>query len=416
MTSDISPTHGACVGGISDFSFIGKLDFRRASDPDFCIDEDLPLENLSEYRSLIRNLHPSFLDLSLQLYDDYSKNGNYFIELVHTEVNGVIDSKIYYHPVVNIHYSYTKLGKPQYVYISPYWTDKYLRENPPKEVAVYPNYSKRGNVLRTMIHCKEGNYRWYGRPDWSSAYMAIYREWQNNDHICKATYRHFMGEVLISEENEIKGSFTDDAKINREAEKSITMESDDPQTILFKSRPHGTLPPFIHEFTIKTDESWFNWSAEDARKQIYQANRWSERLLGQSVATGFSGDAFKSELEIKDITILEKVRERITKGINLAIRATQIVHQKNFEIELYFKSAMSKFKSESDFKTLVESYGIGVRAGTITPVKQDEIKFRNMFGIDPCDDCVNERWANNGGYETPITLKGMEEKIENDNT
>ena len=65
-------------------------------------------------------------------------------------------------------------------------------------------------------------------------------------------------------------------------------------------------------------------------------------------------------------------------------------------------------------KALLDAYGVGVRAGVITPCLDDENAFRKMLGLDPAPPIVAEAWEEQGGVRTPVTLQktGMIEETE----
>jgi len=60
-----------------------------------------------------------------------------------------------------------------------------------------------------------------------------------------------------------------------------------------------------------------------------------------------------------------------------------------------------------------EAYGIAVRAGVITPNRDDEAHFRNMFGLPKLNNEVDASWDDSDGVRAPITLaKGVQEVAE----
>ena len=73
-------------------------------------------------------------------------------------------------------------------------------------------------------------------------------------------------------------------------------------------------------------------------------------------------------------------------------------------------------KSDLDFATLkakFDSYGVAVRAGSITPQKSDEDAFRAEAGLPEMSDSVTDAWVQDGGYRRPITLRsGSESKAD----
>lgn len=71
--------------------------------------------------------------------------------------------------------------------------------------------------------------------------------------------------------------------------------------------------------------------------------------------------------------------------------------------------------TEKDFQTLkakFDAYGVGVRAGVITPQPQDEEDFRMASNLPEMSGQVREGWEEEGGTRRPITLvaKGLEDE------
>ena len=54
--------------------------------------------------------------------------------------------------------------------------------------------------------------------------------------------------------------------------------------------------------------------------------------------------------------------------------------------------------------SLIETYGIGVRAGMITPQVEDEEYFRNVLEIPAMSGATKSNWAKTNGVKSPITL------------
>jgi len=55
-------------------------------------------------------------------------------------------------------------------------------------------------------------------------------------------------------------------------------------------------------------------------------------------------------------------------------------------------------------KSMLDAYGVGVRAGVLTPNIDDEIAIRAQFGLPPVNDAVRAAWSESGGVRFPITL------------
>ena len=59
-------------------------------------------------------------------------------------------------------------------------------------------------------------------------------------------------------------------------------------------------------------------------------------------------------------------------------------------------------------RDLLDSYGIAVRAGVITPCLEDENEFRSRMGLKPAPPHVIDAWTRSRGIRTPLTLKASE--------
>lgn len=55
-------------------------------------------------------------------------------------------------------------------------------------------------------------------------------------------------------------------------------------------------------------------------------------------------------------------------------------------------------------KRVLDAYGVGVRAGTITPTDKDEEYFRGLAQFPEMSDAVIAAWKEDGGFRRPITL------------
>lgn len=56
-------------------------------------------------------------------------------------------------------------------------------------------------------------------------------------------------------------------------------------------------------------------------------------------------------------------------------------------------------------RELIEAYGVGVRAGVITPCLEDENEFRKWLGLQAAPAAVVSDWGKTDGVRKPITLQ-----------
>ena len=78
--------------------------------------------------------------------------------------------------------------------------------------------------------------------------------------------------------------------------------------------------------------------------------------------------------------------------------------------EVEHKKAVLQFET---LKAKFDSYGVGVRAGSITPQADDETSFREEAGLPSASPEVKKAWLDDGGYRRPITLQSGAEAQSN---
>lgn len=61
--------------------------------------------------------------------------------------------------------------------------------------------------------------------------------------------------------------------------------------------------------------------------------------------------------------------------------------------------------TSAELKLDMDAYGVGVRAGAITPQREDEDFYRKKLGIPKITKPVSDAWVDDGGARRPITLK-----------
>lgn len=429
-TKFVSPTQGACHNSIKSFLFGKKIHIRYSENSDFDIDderEDVPETLKREYAEFIGDIitdSGSIKKAACDFYDEMASNGNIFVELVHTQTAGERQSAFYHHPTQHCKYWATLKGEAKAVMISEIFTEDYFRRNPPRVIPVYPNYVQEPDgTQRTIIHIKNGNFKYYGRPMYAGAWIDIFSEAKERHYLTKIAANNFTGQgVMEVEDDDIESGINVDNEqaieqgyegIAERFDMNFTAKSDDPQTWLFMSRPKGARPVFIYEFKINTSEGFYKTVGAMHRQAIIENNNWSERLLGNAVSEGFSTDSFVSELKTKEISTLSFYRDYVVECLDLIFTKAALWAGRNdlAELGIYFPTAVdevSKIKN-AEFKDLLTAYGTAVRAGAITSTEADEEYFRMRLGIMPANENVQEAWREDGGYRRPVTLKTDEQ-------
>ena len=421
----LSPTLGACHESIKTFAFGGKMDVEYVDDIDFVVDKPEMAPQLKEtFIAFLKTLKTevNYVNLSENLFSQLKDDGNIIVEIVHTQTLGVKSSAIYQHPTENCSYWATKKDEPLVMAISLKWDFTYLEKNPPKLIPIFPNYTLDENgSYRSIIHIKNGNFKYFGRPDWIASWRWAYNEDQSSDYLNKISAVNFTGQVLIElEEEDVENSDAwSDGDAEEEGyesmadkiERNLTYKADDPQTVIVTTRPSGAGNVFIHEFKLNTTENYYKVIGEIARQKIIENNQWSERLLGNAVAQGFANDSFMQELKIKEVSVLNYYRTMVCFVLNTFIaEAVKWSGLKQFEgLGVVYRSSFKYDDMKAKPKETLDAFGVGVRAGAITPNKDDEKYFRSLLQIAGTNAYTDESWTEDGNYRRPITLKGSED-------
>lgn len=116
--------------------------------------------------------------------------------------------------------------------------------------------------------------------------------------------------------------------------------------------------------------------------------------IGQG-ASGEHGDAFDDIAEADARRINETLQRDFDCGeIEGAFPGQPIA--------VYFELAA---QDEEDSKAVVENYGIAVRAGAVTPNRDDEAHFREKLALPTMSKDVEREWKKLGGTRAPITIQ-----------
>lgn len=416
----ISPTQGACHESIKTYVFGGfkVVKLKNVFRENEIIDNEDPLAQ--QFMDFVEsmNFENGIESLSESMYDDFKSNGNLVIELTHTSTLGIKQSSVHYHSITNCAYFATKPGEPQIMVLSPRWDYTYLKENPPKMIALYPNYTvDELGTQRTIIHLKNGNFKYFGRPDWVGSWKYGYREYQDSDYLTKVSANQFTGQVYFEhEEDDIENDEGEDGEglaesFGKKIERHFSVNAVQPKNVIVGTRPIGAGACFIYEFKPYTNENFYKVSSEISRGKIIENNQWSERLLGLAVGTGFSETVFYQELKIKEGSVLKRYRNILSKALNICIQEGLKFQGISTlkELGIGFTSVFELDDMGIDAKQTLDAFGVGVRGGAITPNKDDETYFRSLLKILPPNAYTDESWTEDGNYRRPITLKGSED-------
>lgn len=361
-----SSTQGAVIQSMKRHCFGGKVEIIKSIDPVFAIEADNTLGE-AQKRGFVDWLKSSITfrgldnqDTNIRTFagfnfEDLKKTGNCFVELVLVEEPDKAAFAYAHSPAHVLHVAVEK-GEAPIVAVSPIWTEAYIREFPPDVIPVFPAYVEANGVKRTMFQLKNGNYKYYGRPDSISSMLYQFREFQDVDFLITETSSRFMGNTLIEieDDNPEAMDFDEDAgnagftDLADRLEKNFTYKAENPQQIMLMSRPYGAKEAFVYQFEAKTGESWFAVHSEIAEQKIITSHSWSKRLMGINEASGLSTNVFLDEFEIKSATIIKEYQEAVGNLHNVIIAevAKHFERQDVLEVSVKYSSPFAKMLEE----------------------------------------------------------------------
>lgn len=325
----LSSTHGACIASKKRFS-LGKFVVRRRQDVDFDLGQEDTVQaaTQSAFVEFLKTIETGGLKLrnmAISLYEDWEEVGDQFCEVVISEALGVKSYAIHRHRPANVKYLATGKGEQRWVAISPIWKEKYLKENPPAVVPIYPAFEvEPDGTMRTMLHRKNGKNEWYGRPPAWPAWMFWYREYQDASYLVKMSNSNFTGQVIIEVEDDNPDLTDEDARrsgYTSEADrihKNFTHEADDPMTVWYSSRPTGARPMFVHEVKPNTAQDFYRVMDQITEAKIIRAHGWSKRLMEAEEGAGLSSNVFMDLLKSR-LPVINGVQEDASAILNQAI-------------------------------------------------------------------------------------------------
>ena len=380
--------------------------------------------------------------LACNIVESRLTTGNDYLEIIESIIAGERLDRLVLHQATDCLYAISEDNEVNRIAISCNWSENYLRRYPPKSIPVFPFYAEfeSDGTNRTIIHEKDGNYKWYGRPKVLSALADMYNEHQSRVYISKQLKKGFIPQLILEVEAEENTKFSplnnhQDAQDGfqntaHRLEQNYTNEGDDPTTVLFMERPYGAKAFTAKEISGNSNENYFDKILSISRCNIVMAHDWSEALLRKDKTSGFNSQMFMDVFKIESATKILEVQEMVGSILNKAIKAIAkrrgLTQFENLSIK--FKSPIQKLveqmvempdgsnnidtdiqdgndTTDRDIMTQLNSYGIGVRSGAITPQKIDEEYFRNQIGLPIIEDAVDQAWEEDEGFRRPVTLK-----------
>lgn len=91
-------------------------------------------------------------------------------------------------------------------------------------------------------------------------------------------------------------------------------------------------------------------------------------------------------------------------GIPIEDREMQMLTPNEMSAEDTDSDSSEDLEKIQEAKARMDAYGVGVRAGAITPNDDDENSFRESLELPPMNNNVRSAWTEDGGVRRPITL------------
>jgi len=362
--ADLSATQNAVIRSQRSHAFGGPVGIEEKTDPVYNLGEKRELSEAEKrtYYEFVKTVlvfgaddqRINFRTLAQYQFNDWKGAGQYFFEMVRTETLGVRSFMTHTHSPLNCLYLATDKGEQRFIAISPEWTLGYTQKHPPRILPLYPTWARDPDgTERTIVHVKHGNYPWYGRPDSIASILDQFFEFQNADYKNKQTASAFIGQVFIEVEDENpeyslgndtanEDGFSDLAE---QFGQNYTNEAMRPQRVVLATRPYGSQPAHIFQFSPNTNENWFVQTEQIAENNIIKANAWSKRLMDLDVSNGLSTDVYLDVFSIFSATVINDIQEGISDPINNIILAEAARWYEMPDMESYsleFSSPMSK--------------------------------------------------------------------------
>jgi len=128
-----------------------------------------------------------------------------------------------------------------------------------------------------------------------------------------------------------------------------TNKAENPQTVVLSSRPYGSTPAYVFQFSPNTNEGWYEKTQDIAERNIIKAHQISRRILGLDVSAGMNTNAYLEEFEILSATVFNDIQETIGETINNIILAEAALHfgqEALLDFSLKFNSPFSEMLNE----------------------------------------------------------------------
>lgn len=339
----LSPTHSGIITSIRDFVLGGELEviMKASKRPGFVRRAEQEIEtNISQFNEYIDYLEAKgltgtqLMQVLERAYDNYKTYGNAFIELVIARTDGQTGAQLHVHDMDQVRYYATLPGQQRMLMVSPKWTEEFLIRHAPQFVPLYPNFIEdEFGATRTMLHIKNvlTTYDWYGMPDWLGGLYFAYNELQLGEYSTAGYANDWIGKLLIEFEADAdlqEGEETDsidmptseDMTFVRQMERVFTNKGNgEKQSVLWRRRPIGADPTFVHEFKIETNEKFHQATTEIDEGQLFKAHNWHPSLMIAISGKLGTTNEIKELIQYKQETVVRRIQNKLMQGLNVLL-------------------------------------------------------------------------------------------------
>ena len=201
-----------------------------------------------------------------------------------------------------------------------------------------------------------------------------------------------------------------------------------------KAQKLGILPP---------NDEWYKWgftlppkiSIDPGKDSISNQNEWKVGFKNLTEILAERGltleDHYRqraNEVALKK-TIQQETEKRTGQQIEdremAMLTPNEMAEVKTADVETVIETVVAEDGTETEIevqqpegaqssdsgeanvnkKSYLDAYGVGTRAGTITPQEADEIEIRKLMNLPEMSAAVKANWADSGGIKQPTTLK-----------